>query len=263
MKSINYILERKALQPVKEALKARFPRVANLARAPLHAWRARTQTRDTFRRIYKTGAWKKGESVSGEGSNLEQTVVLRNILPSLLHGIQATTMLDAPCGDHFWMKEFSLNLNYIGIDIVPEIIDQNRRKYGSPRKTFLVRDITKDSIPRADCILCRDCLDHLSFEDVFRAVENFRLSGAKYLLATTYTERTHNEDIVTGEWRPTNLQQPPFSFPAPIQLINEHCTEEGGKWADKSLGLWRIQDLPSFRIGRRGLLHRVVESLTL
>jgi SAM-dependent methyltransferase len=243
---IRYILETKPMQPIKRALKTRFPKSATLAKAIVTSLEKRTQIRDAFLRIYKTNAWGGRESVSGLGSSLDQTVVLRETLPSLLRSIQATTMLDAPCGDYFWMKELSLDLElYIGVDIVKKIIDQNRRRYGGTGKQFFVKDITKDSLPRVDCILCRDCLDHLSFEDVFRALENFRRCGAKYLMATTYTNRAHNDDIVTGEWRPTNLQQPPFSFPTPIQLINEHCTEEGGRWADKSLGLWRIQDLPS------------------
>lgn len=243
MTLISYIFEMEALKPVKDAVKVRFPRIANLAKSLLHAQRNRTQLRHTFVHIFKTNAWGGGESVSGEGSSLEQTVVLRNILPSLLSSLEVNTMLDAPCGDHFWMKDVSLNCDYIGVDIVPEIVVQNRRKYISPRKQFLIRDITKDHLPQADCILCRDCLDHLSFADAFRALRNFKRSGAKYLLITTYTDRFRNDDIVSGEWRPSNLVLAPFSFPTPMQSINEKCTEEGGKWADKSLALWRIDDL--------------------
>ena len=77
-----------------------------------------------------------GESVSGEGSSLEQTVVMRNILPSLLSSLEVNTMLDAPCGDHFWMKDVSLNCDYIGIDIVPEIVVQNRQNTEAPENSF-------------------------------------------------------------------------------------------------------------------------------
>jgi hypothetical protein len=239
------------MQAIKNVLKTRFPRSAIIARAMLTSLKKRTQIRDAFRHVYTTNAWGGLESVSGEGSSLEQTVILRKKLPSLLRSIQATTMLDAPCGDYFWMKELSLDLElYIGVDVVKEIIDQNRRRYGGRGKQFLVKDLTRDRLPCVDCILCRDCLDHLSFEHIFQVLENFRQSGAKYLLATTYAQRTHNKDIVTGAaWRPNNLQQPPFCFPSPIQLINEECSEGGGKWSDKSLGLWRIDNLPQFRIG--------------
>jgi hypothetical protein len=241
------------MQTMKHVLKARFPKSAIIARTILTFLKKRPQMRDAFRHVYSTNAWGGRESVSGEGSSLEQTVVLRKTLPSLLRSIHATTLLDAPCGDHFWMKELALDLElYIGVDIVKELIDQNRCRYGGRGKQFFAKDITKDSLPCVDCILCRDCLEHLSFEHSFRALENFRRSGSKYLLATTYTQRTHNRDIVSGaSWRPNNLQQPPFGFPPPIQLINEECSEGRGKWSDKSLGLWRIDDLPQFRIGVR------------
>jgi len=207
--------------------------------------------RDIFGWIYLHNAWGGQESASGEGSSLDQTVVIRNALPALLKEIEATSLLDAPCGDHFWMKELSLDLTYVGVDIVAAMIEQNRRKYEGPGKAFLVCDITRDRLPNCDCVLCRDCLDHLSFKDAFRALHNFRRSRTKHLLVTTYTNRTRNEDIVSGGWRPTNLQLPPYSFPAPLWMLNEQCTEEGGKWADKSLALWRIQELPLPGIGRQ------------
>ena len=54
-----------------------------------------------------------------------------------------------------------------------------------------------------------------------------------------------NIDIVTGDWRPLNLERPPFGFPPAHELINEQCSEGNGAFRDKSLGLWRIADLPT------------------
>jgi hypothetical protein len=59
-------------------------------------------------------------------------------------------------------------------------------------------------------------------------------------LTTTFPGCASNEDIVTGDWRPLNLQLAPFNLPAPDLLINEQCTEGGNLFADKSLGLWRL-----------------------
>ena len=132
------------------------------------------------------------ESVSGLGSSLNQTVVLRRILPSLLRDLHVATLLDAPCGDHFWMKELSREAEYIAVDIVPELIHQNEAKYAGPRKKFIVRDITRDPLPQADCVLCRDCLDHLSFQDALLALHNFQRTGARYLLVTTHADRTES-----------------------------------------------------------------------
>jgi hypothetical protein len=39
------------------------------------------------------------------------------------------------------------------------------------------------------------------------------------------------------------LQLPPFNFPKPLKLIDEKCTEYNGKFADKHLGLWLLNDI--------------------
>ena len=48
----------------------------------------------------------------------------------------------------------------------------------------------------------------------FSAVGNFRRSGAEYLIPTTFVDDRPNPDIATGEWRPLNMQRPPFFVPA-------------------------------------------------
>jgi hypothetical protein len=101
----------------------------------------------------------------------------------------------------------------------------------------------RGDLPRSDVILCRDCLVHLSYDDVHRTLGNFKCSATTYLLTTTFTSLAANSDIVTGQWRPLNLQLPPFSFPSPLKIIVEGCTEAGGRYADKSLALWRLSDI--------------------
>ena len=66
---------------------------------------------------------------------------------------------------------------------------------------------------------------------------------SQYLLTTSFTDRQDNKDIITGEWRPLNLQIAPFSLPKPIRIINEKCTQKKSSYADKSLGLWKISDI--------------------
>ena len=96
----------------------------------------------------------------------------------------------------------------------------------------------------APAVLCRDGPVHLSFAEVFRAFAHLKRSGSRYLLTTTFSQLERNIDILNGDWRPLNLQQPPFSLPAPLRSIVEGCTEEGGAYADKMLGLWEIRCLP-------------------
>jgi hypothetical protein len=98
-------------------------------------------------------------------------------------------------------------------------------------------------LPRCDAILCRDCLVHLSFANIERAVANFRASGAKWLIATTFPEWQTNADCEDGDWRALNLERAPFSWGPPVELLNENCTEAGGGWRDKSLGVWRLEEI--------------------
>ncbi len=195
-----------------------------------------------FSEIYRQRAWGESESVSGPGSGVERSSAFRDGLLSLLDEIGTQTLLDAGCGDFNWMKEAGLTLHrYIGVDIVSDLIAQNQVRYGSDSKTFICLDLTRDRLPQADVILCRDCLVHFSFDDIFRAVRNFKRSRSKYLLTTTFIRLGGNADIQTGGWRQLNLERAPFNFPRPLQLIDEKCLHTGGIYADKRLGLWELR----------------------
>jgi len=151
-----------------------------------------------------------------------------------------------PCGDLHWMRRVDLgDVDYTGGDIVPAIIDANRQRHGGPRRRFERLDLVVDQLPHADAILVRDCLVHLSNTLVLQALANIRRSGARWLLTTTFLERTKNEDIPTGAWRPLNLELAPFHLPKPAQVILEHCTEANGACADKALAVWPVDAIPA------------------
>jgi hypothetical protein len=200
-------------------------------------------TRDIFRDIYHSNLWGNKDSRSGAGSDLTQTAEIRRLLPLLIDDLGAKTMLDIPCGDWHWMKEAQLLVSYTGADIVPELVERNQQLYGNETRRFVALDLIKDDLPKVDLVLSRDVLVHLSFNDIFSALCNLKKSGSEYLLTTTFTDRPTNPDIPTGQWRPLNLQKPPFNFPPPLRLINEKCTEGDGSWGDKNLGLWKLADI--------------------
>ncbi|MFA5216557.1 class I SAM-dependent methyltransferase [Sulfuricurvum sp.] len=201
------------------------------------------QTR--FTNFFETNCFGSEESVSGQGSTLAQTEMLRIKLAELLKKLEVKTFLDAPCGDFNWMKLLGYDLeSYIGIDIVEQIIIDNSIKYSNETYSFACLDICRSPLPRADLIFCRDVLVHLDFENSLAALRNFKSSGAKYLLTTTFTDREGNVDLKDEMiWRTLNLEKGPFHFSHPIYLLNEECTEGDGNYADKSLGLWLLEDL--------------------
>jgi len=114
----------------------------------------------------------------------------------------------------------------------------------APSQRFLQLDLTVDPLPTADLVLCRDCLVHLSYANIHGAIENVKRSGAKWILMTDFLQIETNTDIADGDWRPLNFTRPPFNFPIPHLTIVENCHEAGGAFDDKSLGLWRVADLP-------------------
>ena len=188
--------------------------------------------------------WGNGASVSGSGSNLKQTDAIRKQIPQLLKQYKCKSFMDAPCGDFFWMQHVDLPVqDYIGIDVVEPLIQINQDKFGNHRLSFAALDITQDPLPLVDCILCRDCLTHFSKEDIFKTIANFKRSGSKYLLTTSFVDRKSNQAIETGEWQPLNLLEEPFFFPKPIAILNEQCSEDQSRWRDKSLLLWKLKDL--------------------
>ncbi len=197
-----------------------------------------------FTDFFRRNKWGGRHSLSGTGSDADQTRVIVQELPLLLRRLGVRSVLDVPCGDFEWMKRVDLaGVEYMGADIVAPLIDANRRRHARPGVEFQVLDLTRDRLPTVDLVLCRDCLVHLSFAQAQQALANIAASGARYLLTTTFTGRSENADIPTGKWRALNLQRPPFNLPPPLELINERCTEKDGRYADKSLGLWPVADL--------------------
>ena len=200
--------------------------------------------RERFERIYATNLWADPDTRSGVGSSLDSTRVLRRELPNALRELGARVLLDAPCGDFAWMQHVDLaGIEYIGGDIVPAIVAEDQRNFGSDSRRFVTLDLTRDSLPDADVLLCRDCLVHLSYANIREVLMNVAHSTIRHILMTSFPGRGDNRDVVDGDWRTLDFQAPPFSLPKPVLTIVEECEEEEGTYADKSLVAWKVSDL--------------------
>ena len=196
-----------------------------------------------FQDIYKQRLFGKSTSVSGPGSSLDATKVIREFIVELFgqYGIQ--TIADIPCGDFLWFRAMELkDLKYTGFDIVPELISELREEF--PGQQFDIHDATSDLLGAYDLILCRDLLVHLTNEQALRVIDNFKKSGSTYLLATTFVNLDRNLELrvprIGVGWRPLNLSVFPFNLGSPIRTINENSSEGRGRYLDKSLGLWKL-----------------------
>jgi hypothetical protein len=128
------------------------------------------------------------------------------------------------------------DIEYLGADIVPEVIEELQRRYAGPGRRFVCLDAVSDPLPKADAVLCRAFFIHLPNALVRRVLANIKASGARWLLASTMPSVMENVELkVTGSFRPLNLEIAPFNFSPPIARI-----EEPGKY----VGVYEVARLP-------------------
>ena len=199
--------------------------------------------RGYFQDIYNQHLFGKSTSVSGPGSSLDSTKVIRDSVVELFDQYRIRTVADIPCGDFLWFRAMEVkDLKYTGFDIVPELISDLREAF--PSRQFYIHDATLDLLETYDLILCRDLLVHLTNEQALKVIDNFKKSGSTYLLATTFVNLGTNVELrvprIGVGWRPLNLAVFPFNLGSPIRTINENSSEGRGRYQDKSLGLWKL-----------------------
>ena len=172
---------------------------------------------ERFSKIYQSNYWIDNESKSGAGSNFESTKNIKFHLPILIKKFNIESIFDAPCGDFNWIDHVlrETNVDYIGSDIVEELILSNKKNFQNKKTKFSKLDITKDKLPKSDLMICRDCLFHLSYADIFSFFKNFLSSEIKYILVTSHLNKEYNfrnKDIVSGDFRLLDIFSEPFNI---------------------------------------------------
>ena len=188
--------------------------------------------KDKFSYIYSSHYWPSKESVSGPGSELDNTENIRKELAKLINQYKIKKFLDVPCGDFNWIQHLiNKDIQYVGGDIVTELIRLNKKKFTNSNVEFIEINLVDDALPQADLMLCRDCLIHLSNNNIRKFLNNFIYSEINYLLVTSYETNLdrknieYNQEIKDGDFRPTFLMEEPFNLPVPIIKILDKDVE--------------------------------------
>jgi hypothetical protein len=233
------------------ALKALY-RISELYRAlrfKLHG----VSLEDRFAAIYRNRRWggnQPSESFSGPGSTLVYTKRLRAELPKLFQHFSIRSVFDAPCGDFNWMRHVLLEcreISYVGADIVSPIVEANIAQHANDRVKFLHLDLTTANFPKADLMICRDCLFHLSYEDIKCILLGYVASGIPYLLTSTHIGNFKNCDFSSsGDFRLIDLFSEPFNFPKDVMYRIEDWTPP---FPPREMCLWnRAQVISALRL---------------
>lgn len=186
-----------------------------------------------FEYIYKSKYWQNVEdgSLSGAGSNEVSTEKIRSELKEFVLQNNISSIIDIPCGDWQWMSMFDLSeINYMGYDVVEELIISNTKKHKSENINFGVKNLINDSLPKADLVIVRDMLNHLDESDIFKCINNLQNSEIRYIGITNFPKISNNIKNFLGDklrlgdrWRPINFTIKPFCLNDPLLNLNDFC----------------------------------------
>jgi len=132
--------------------------------------------------------WRSTETPCGAGSELRNTTNVKSSLLEIVKKYKVKTVVDAGAGDLNWMKHMEWDVQYQGYDLYPR------------HESVIQFDLTKETLPKSDLILCRHVLNHLSPDYAQKCIDNFSKSESKYLAVT-------NCDRQREMWQITGLEQ--------------------------------------------------------
>jgi hypothetical protein len=172
-------------------------------------WRLleRLPPKEAFRKIYEDGIWGKSSATddpyfSGSGSHTDNfaTIYVAAIEQFARTHPEKLTAADLGCGDFaIGSRVCRLFSHYIACDIVEPLIERNRKKFSALEVDFRVVDVTSDALPPADVGFLRQVLQHLSNEQIQRAIAKIP-AAYRYLILSEHVP-------ASGDFVP-NLDKP-------------------------------------------------------
>jgi SAM-dependent methyltransferase len=185
-----------------------------------------------FEEIYQKNAWggSAGELFSGVGSRHRPAELYIATVSEFIARHNLKTVLDLGCGDFEIGRRLAAHCHsYIGVDVVPQVIERHSARFANERVRFLCLDITSDELPDADLCLIRQVLQHMSNEQIQRVLSLLR--KFPHVLVTEHyphNVRSYNRNIVHGsgtrveEFSAVFLDKPPFNAKSLELLLEVH-----------------------------------------
>lgn len=187
-------------------------------------------TEEIFTTIYKENVWggKNGEFCSGSGTTNPNAALYIEKLVDFIHQNQIKSVLDIGCGDFRIMQQVTqqTEVNYTGGDLVKELIAFNQQKFATEKIHFRILNAITDPLPKAQMIVIRQVLQHLSNEQINIVLE--KVKDFEYVLITEHnymgidvvynTDKAAGPDVRLHYKSGVFLEQAPFNQKASVFL---------------------------------------------
>jgi glycosyltransferase involved in cell wall biosynthesis len=201
--------------------------------------------RKTFQAVYKDKLWGTDAGsrfYSGVGSRGEPAITYVDAMAAIISievkDLQrVATIVDLGCGDFSVASQLLEQLppvQYIGCDVVPELIEHNQIRYGSNRVHFQTLDIVSEKLPDGDICLVRQVFQHLPNRDIAYVLPKLRKYRYVYVTegqpivreGSVNPDKQANVEVRfdwrTGRGRGVELDQPPWNL-----ALEEICRVPG------------------------------------
>lgn len=162
-------------------------------------------TKKAMKQIYDNNLWGGGniKYYSGEGShNINQVKPYIDKIKVFLDSNNTKLIVcDLGCGDFNIGKQlYSYAKHYKAVDIVTDLIEYNKQNFLASNLEFSCIDIAKDPLPKADCAILRQVLQHLSNHEIEAILK--KMYQYKYIILTEHIPERQfdaNKDIISGQ----------------------------------------------------------------
>ncbi len=200
--------------------------------------------RKIFEQVYAEKEWGDAgneEFYSGGGSDEDMLLAYSNVVREFITQRQIQTVVDIGCGDFRAGRAGHVEgTRYIGIDIVPSLIERNQRDFSDSQVEFQCLDAVSDRLPDGDLCIIKQVLQHLSNAEIALILSEAK--KYKYVIVTEHwpapsplfepnKDKRPDGDIRASLHSGVYPHLPPFSYPDPQILL-----EAAHTWPDSSSG---------------------------
>lgn len=194
--------------------------------------------RAVFTDIYKSNLWggAPGDFFSGSGSDMAASSDFVHTVNAFILENHIQSVVDLGCGDFRVGGQIArADLDYVGVDVVGELIVRNQAAFGQEGVRFMCANIVEDELPDGELCLVRQVLQHLSNEQIqsiLRVIRRYRYAiiaehhpGSAHFIEANL-DKLAGSDVRVYLGSGVYLDKPPFSL-GNVEIL---CQSSPSKW---------------------------------